>query len=147
MQEKGLRYLEDVEKQFEVTPEAEPIKPSDLQYGLTSHFVERLRQAYKAVLTNEVSYRAYKISSNEEGVDFIGQPRLYEARNYFKGPDFYTLLAHLIHLQQSNEQAFGELKKLWEVHTSMVRCHKEALYSDFTSWQCKKCFLWLSSEL
>ncbi|MEL0638507.1 tyrosine-type recombinase/integrase [Marinomonas sp. TI.3.20] len=113
LQEKGLRYLEDAQKQFQVAPDAEPIKPSDLQYGLTSHYVERLSQAYQLVLTNEVSYRAYKISSFEEGVDFIGQPRLYEARNYFKDPAFYYLLAHLIHLQQSNEQAFGELKKVW----------------------------------
>lgn len=113
LQEKGLRYLEDVQKQFHVAPDAEPIKPSDPQYGLTSHYVESLRQAYQLVLTNEVSYRAYKISSNEEGVDFVGQPRLYEARNYFKDPNFYTLLAHLIRLQQSNEQAFGELNKVW----------------------------------
>ncbi|AWY01134.1 hypothetical protein A8139_14980 [Marinomonas primoryensis] len=111
--EKGLRYLEDAKKQSTEAPDAEPIKPSDLHYGLTHHYVERVRQAYQLILTNEVSYRAYKISSFEEGVDFIGKPRLYEARNYFKDPAFYYLLVHLIHIQQSNEQAFGELKKVW----------------------------------
>jgi integrase len=112
--EKGLRYLEDVEKQSNDAPDAEPIKPSDLHYCLTHHYVERLRQAYQSVLTNEVSYRAYKISSNEEGVDFIGQSRLYEARNYFKDPVFYQLLVHLIQCKQERPNAFAALMQVWE---------------------------------
>lgn len=112
--EKGLRYLEDAEKQSKEAPDSELIKPSDLHYGLTYHYVEQIGQIFQSVLTNEISYRAYKISSNEEGVDFIGQPRLYEARNYFKEPAFYQLLKHLIQSKQADESAFLELTQVWQ---------------------------------
>ena len=111
--ERALRYLEDSERQSNETPDVNPVGPSDLHYELTHYYVETVRHAYQTVLTNDVSYRAYQIPSNEEGVEFIGQSRLYEARNYFKDPAFYNLLTHLISFQQSNEQAFSELRKVW----------------------------------
>ncbi len=112
--EKGLRYLEDAEKQSKEAPESVLIKPSNLHYGLTNHYVEQIGQIYQSVLTNEVSYRAYTISSNEDGVDFIGQPRLYEARNYFKEPAFYQLLKHLIQSKQTDGSTFSELVQVWQ---------------------------------
>lgn len=111
--EKALRYHEDIEKQLCVDSDPTPISPSSVQYGLTQSYVECVRNAYQAVLSNHVSYRAYKIPSNEQGVAFMGQPRLYEARNYFKEPAFYSLLAHLIKYRDSNEEAFMALAKLW----------------------------------
>ncbi|CUB06976.1 tyrosine-type recombinase/integrase [Marinomonas fungiae] len=111
--ERALRYIEDAEKQSRCAPSGNTIQPSDLQYGLTEYYVSQIRQAYQTVLTDDVAYRAYKISSNEEGVDFIGQSRLYEARNYFKEPAFYQLLTHLIRMKQSNLEVFSELEKVW----------------------------------
>lgn len=112
--EKALRYLEDAERQSNEAPDAPPIKPSDHHYELTQHHVDTVRSAYQAILTNDVSYRAYEISSNEEGVDFIGQSRLYEARNYVKDADFYQLLIHLIQCKQESSGAFTALMQLWQ---------------------------------
>ncbi|WP_181161455.1 site-specific integrase [Maribrevibacterium harenarium] len=111
--ERALRYLEDVEKIHVVSRGSDFMLQLNHQYGLTSHFVEQVQNAYQRVLTDTVSYRAYRISSSEEGVDFIGQPRLYEARGYFKDPSFHRLLRHLIELMQSNQQAYSELKQTW----------------------------------
>jgi integrase len=112
--ERALRYLEDVDRQAREAPDLNPVQPSELQYGLTHQYVSKIRQAYQSVLVNEVSYRAYQIPSNEEGVDFIGQSRLYEARNYFKDPVFYQLLIHLIQCKQKSQNAFTALMQAWE---------------------------------
>lgn len=112
--EKALRYLENAERQSNEAPDVGPVKPSDHHYELTQHYVDTVRHAYQAILTNDVSYRVYEIPSNEEGVEFIGQSRLYEARNYVKDADFYQLLVHLIQCKQESTGAFTALMQLWE---------------------------------
>ena len=134
--ERALRYIEDAEKQSRCVPSENTIHPSDLQYGLTEHYVSQIRQAYQSVFTDDVSYRAYKISSNEEGVDFIGQSRLYEARNYFKEPAFYQLLTHLIRMKQSNPGVFSELEKVW---TQAWYDAKKKLYIPLSQAEEAKC--------